>query len=98
MEPNQLIDMRRKDRSVDDEAWIEDLLRRVPVGTLSTAQDGQPFLHINLFVYDPSRREIYFHTAAAGRTSRALRPAMPAAEARKLRREARGFKMVASCR
>src|SRR5512133_1162176 len=68
MDPNRLTDVRRKDRAVQDDAWIQDLLERVPVGNLATVEDGQPFLHMNLFVYDRSRRAIYFHTALHGRT------------------------------
>lgn len=60
---------RRRDRAVTDEAWIEALLARAPVGTLATVDEsGQPFLNTNLFVYDPGRHVIYLHTARAGRT------------------------------
>ena len=61
-------DVRRKDRSVDDDAWIVDLLRRAPMATLATAHEGQPFVNSNLFVYDESRHAIYIHTAGKGRT------------------------------
>jgi nitroimidazol reductase NimA-like FMN-containing flavoprotein (pyridoxamine 5'-phosphate oxidase superfamily) len=59
---------RRRDRAVTDEAWLRDFLRRAAFGILATAQDGQPFLNTNLFVYDEARHAIYLHTARTGRT------------------------------
>jgi nitroimidazol reductase NimA-like FMN-containing flavoprotein (pyridoxamine 5'-phosphate oxidase superfamily) len=35
---------------------------------LATARDGQPFVNMNLFVYDAAQHVIYLHTARAGRT------------------------------
>lgn len=60
--------VRRADRSVDDEAWIRAFLARAPYGALATANDGQPFINTNLFVYNAARNVIYFHTARVGRT------------------------------
>jgi nitroimidazol reductase NimA-like FMN-containing flavoprotein (pyridoxamine 5'-phosphate oxidase superfamily) len=60
--------VRRQDRAVTDEAWIRDLLRRAPFGTLATVRDGQPFVNMNIFVYDESANVLYLHTARAGRT------------------------------
>lgn len=60
--------MRRADKAVEDEGWIRALLRRAPVGSLATVSDGQPFVNINLFVYDEQARAIYLHTAREGRT------------------------------
>lgn len=61
--------VRRRDRAVEDETWIRALLHQAPVGSLATADaDGQPFLNMNLFVYDEPRHAIYFHTARLGRT------------------------------
>lgn len=59
---------RRQDRAINDEAWIESLLHRAPVGMIATAVDNQPFIIANLFAYDPANRCIYFHTATKGRT------------------------------
>lgn len=67
-EPRSLVDVRRKDRHVEDEAFIRALLRRAPMGVLATARDGQPFVNSNLFVYDEPAHVIYMHTAATGRT------------------------------
>jgi nitroimidazol reductase NimA-like FMN-containing flavoprotein (pyridoxamine 5'-phosphate oxidase superfamily) len=63
-----LAEVRRRDRVVTDEGWIRDLLRRAPFGTLATVRDGQPFVNMNIFVYDDAERVLYLHTAAAGRT------------------------------
>ncbi len=60
--------VRRRDRAVEDEAWIKALLQRAPIGVLATVHDGQPFLNSNLFVYDEVAHSIYTHTAPVGRT------------------------------
>ncbi len=60
--------VRRKDRAVDDDAWIIELLRRAPMAQLATVYDGQPFINSNLFVYDESQHAVYMHTAGKGRT------------------------------
>jgi nitroimidazol reductase NimA-like FMN-containing flavoprotein (pyridoxamine 5'-phosphate oxidase superfamily) len=61
-------EIRRKDRAVADEEWIRDMLRRAPMGTLATTRDGQPFINMNIFVYDEAAHAIFLHTAKAGRT------------------------------
>jgi nitroimidazol reductase NimA-like FMN-containing flavoprotein (pyridoxamine 5'-phosphate oxidase superfamily) len=38
------------------------------MGTLATMRDGQPFVNMNLFVYDEAAHALYLHTARAGRT------------------------------
>jgi uncharacterized protein len=60
--------VRRRDRAVEDEAWITEFLQTAPIGVLATVDDGQPFINSNLFVFDESRDCIYMHTAKAGRT------------------------------
>jgi nitroimidazol reductase NimA-like FMN-containing flavoprotein (pyridoxamine 5'-phosphate oxidase superfamily) len=65
--------IRRQDRAIEDEAWIEAFLQRSPFGMLATAVQDQPYVHGNLFVYDPQRRVIYLHTAIEGRTISAVR-------------------------
>jgi len=60
--------VKRKDRSVEDEAWIREMLRRAAVGVLATVQDGQPYINSNLFVFDEAADVIYMHTARSGRT------------------------------
>jgi nitroimidazol reductase NimA-like FMN-containing flavoprotein (pyridoxamine 5'-phosphate oxidase superfamily) len=61
-------EVRRADRAVEDEEWIKGLLHRAPMGTLATVHDGQPFVNMNLFVYDEQAHVIYLHTARTGRT------------------------------
>lgn len=65
MPPSQV---RRADRAVEDEAWIRAFLTRAPYAAVATANDGQPFINTNLFVYDAERHAIYIHTARVGRT------------------------------
>ncbi|MCG8347691.1 MAG: pyridoxamine 5'-phosphate oxidase family protein [Chloroflexales bacterium] len=60
--------VRRRDRAVEDEAWIRALLHRAPMGVLATVYDGQPFINSNLFVFDEAAHAIYMHTARVGRT------------------------------
>ncbi|HNJ44336.1 MAG TPA: pyridoxamine 5'-phosphate oxidase family protein [Acidobacteriota bacterium] len=60
--------VRRRDRAVEDEAWIEQLLEKVPFGSLSTLFNGQPFINTNIFVYDRELHCIFTHTAREGRT------------------------------
>lgn len=58
----------RRDRAVEDDAWIRDFLKTAPVGMLATVSDGQPFINSNIFVYDDANHCIYMHTAKQGRT------------------------------
>jgi nitroimidazol reductase NimA-like FMN-containing flavoprotein (pyridoxamine 5'-phosphate oxidase superfamily) len=60
--------VRRRDRAVEDEAWVRAFLHRAPWGVLATAFDGQPFVNSNLFVYDQAAHALYLHTALQGRT------------------------------
>jgi uncharacterized protein len=61
------------EREVKEEAWIVELLNRLPMGTLATVQDGQPFQSTLLFVYAPDRRVIFLHTSRRGRVWENLR-------------------------
>lgn len=63
--PNEV---RRRDRVVEDDAWIRALLHRAPVGALATVHNDQPFINTNLFVYDEAAHAVYLHTAHVGRT------------------------------
>ena len=60
-------DMRRKDRAVEDDAWIRRFLAESPEGILATVDGDQPFVHVNTFVYDEATHAIYLHTAGKGR-------------------------------
>lgn len=60
--------LRRQDRAVVDEEWIERMLETAPYATM--AMNGETFPHtsMNVFYYDRSERTIYFHTAKEGTT------------------------------
>jgi nitroimidazol reductase NimA-like FMN-containing flavoprotein (pyridoxamine 5'-phosphate oxidase superfamily) len=67
------VTVRRRDRAVDDDNWIRALLQRAAVGSLAMADaSNQPFLNMNLFVYDEASNVIYMHTARASTTRDAL--------------------------
>jgi nitroimidazol reductase NimA-like FMN-containing flavoprotein (pyridoxamine 5'-phosphate oxidase superfamily) len=66
--PPPRAEVRRRDRAVTDEDWIRDFLKRAMFGTLATVRDGQPFVNMNIFVYDETANALYLHTARAGRT------------------------------
>ncbi len=65
---------RRKDRQVEDDAWIEALLLRAPFGSMATVIDGEPFINTRMFVFDPAARAIYMHGARTGRTPEHVAP------------------------
>jgi nitroimidazol reductase NimA-like FMN-containing flavoprotein (pyridoxamine 5'-phosphate oxidase superfamily) len=60
--------VRRRDRAVEDEAWIRAMLHRAPWGVLATSYEGQPYVNSNLFAFDEIAHAIYLHTAREGRT------------------------------
>ncbi len=64
--PRSLV--RRRDRAVEDEAWIKAILHNAPVAALATVHGDQPFINTNLFVYDEAAGVIYMHSARLGRT------------------------------
>lgn len=68
MKTNSYARVKRKDRAVEEEGWIRALLERAPTGVLATVEAGQPFININLFVFDEGEDAIYMHTAREGRT------------------------------
>src|SRR5262249_18100931 len=37
-------------------------------GVLATVRDGQPFVNMNIFVYEPATKSIFMHTANTGQT------------------------------
>ncbi len=64
--------MRRKDREVTDDSWIDDFLITAPFGTLATAIGLQPFVTHNTFYYDDKENAIYMHTAHNGHLRSAI--------------------------
>ena len=67
-EPFHRTQVRRRDRAVEDEAWLKEMMHTAATGVLATVADGQPFLNANLFVYNEARHAIYLHTARLGKT------------------------------
>jgi len=61
-------DMRRRDRAVADETWIKTMLHTAATGVLATVRDEQPFVNVNLYVYDEAADAIFLHTARTGET------------------------------
>lgn len=60
--------LRRRDRGKDDD-WIRAFLHAGRYGSTATvAEDGQPFLNSNLYVFDEERHCIWLHTNRTGRT------------------------------
>ncbi len=59
--------IRRKDREVEDESWIKDILRYEPYCTVATVTDNQPFIRPSAFYYSESAHSIYIHGAHKGR-------------------------------
>ena len=59
--------IRRKDREVEDESWIKDILRYEPYCTVATAENNQPFIRPSAFYYSESDHSIYIHGAHKGR-------------------------------
>ncbi len=60
------VKLRRNDRAVYDEAWIESFMTNAPICVVATAVDNRPFANTNTFIYDTDKKAIYFHTAKAG--------------------------------
>lgn len=56
--------VRRRDRTLTDAAWIDRLLHAAPVGHAAVVWQEQPLIHSNLFWYDG--QAIYWHTASVG--------------------------------
>ena len=65
--------IRRKDRVVNDDAWIREFLMRAPVISVSFTDGEQPFCKPTLFVYDPKRHAVYFHATQFGHTVEVMR-------------------------
>jgi nitroimidazol reductase NimA-like FMN-containing flavoprotein (pyridoxamine 5'-phosphate oxidase superfamily) len=60
-------ELRRKERAMSDETWLQDLLQRGAFGTLATSYRDQPFLTPLLFVYKEEEKSVFFHGAKVGR-------------------------------
>ena len=60
-----LTQVRRKDRVLADEEWMDRFLTMSAVGHLAVTYEGQPLVHSNFFWFDGTR--IYWHTAQVGK-------------------------------
>ena len=59
--------IRRRERAVEDDAWISSFLQRAQFGSVASVEEGQPFINPVIFVYEPTAHALYFHTGRAGR-------------------------------
>ncbi|MHB8647893.1 MAG: pyridoxamine 5'-phosphate oxidase family protein, partial [Thermomicrobiales bacterium] len=60
-----LTQVRRQDRVLADEEWMDRMLAISALGHLAITHEGQPLLHSNYFWFDGER--IYWHTAQVGK-------------------------------
>jgi hypothetical protein len=68
-----LLPIRRKDKAVEDPAWIQTMLHQSPYGVLATSQNDQPYAKPSLYVYNEQAGCLYLHGALQGRTPDSLR-------------------------
>lgn len=64
--------VRRRDRAVEDEAWIRAFLTRAPFGVLATTRADQPSMNPMHFVFDAAQPALYVHTGKRGRLNENL--------------------------
>lgn len=60
-----LTQVRRRDRILAEDEWIDRFLATAAVGHVALCHEGQPLVHSNLFWYDGQR--VYWHTAPVGK-------------------------------
>ncbi len=60
-----LTQVRRKDRALTDEEWVDRFLTMSAAGHLAVNYEGQPLIHSNFFWFDGTH--IYWHTAQVGK-------------------------------
>ena len=58
--------VRRRDRGLTDDEWIDRFLTTAPVAHVAICWEGEPLLHSNLFWFDGDSR-VYWHTAGVGK-------------------------------
>ncbi len=66
--PASYTTIRRKERGVDDEVWIQELLQRVPFCVMATVVNERPFTVARNFAYDKEKHVVYMHGARKGHT------------------------------
>lgn len=62
-----LTQVRRKERVLDDAAWMDRFLAMAALGHIAVTWEGQPLIHSNLYWYDAARETVYWHTAPVGK-------------------------------
>lgn len=67
--------VRRKDRALDDEEWIDRFLEMGAIGHFAVSWQGAPLLHSNLYWFDGER--IYWHGAPVGKLRAVLDAGVP---------------------
>ena len=68
--PRRTSPLRRKDRHLDDETWIDRLLAGAPIGHLAIVTDGMPTIHSHNFWADGDF--IYSHGSQRGALAQTL--------------------------
>jgi uncharacterized protein len=68
MNDESIATVRRQNRAVQDDSWIEAFLERAGACVIGTAADDRAFLNPNTFIFDRPTHTIWFHTAGQGRT------------------------------
>jgi nitroimidazol reductase NimA-like FMN-containing flavoprotein (pyridoxamine 5'-phosphate oxidase superfamily) len=64
--------IRRRDRAMNDDAWISAMLQKTAVASIAVADGGEPYINTNIFYYDSDEHAIYLHTAAQGKLRTAI--------------------------
>ena len=67
-----LSEVRRRDRAVTDEEWLEAYLEGAEMGTLAFEAGNELHLQLNTFAYDRPARALYFHAARTGQIGTAM--------------------------
>ncbi|MBI3968601.1 MAG: pyridoxamine 5'-phosphate oxidase family protein [Chloroflexi bacterium] len=60
-----LTKVRRQDRVLSDEEWLDRFLETAAVGHVAVCWEGEPLLHSNLFWFDGQK--VFWHTAHVGK-------------------------------
>ncbi|MCF8474889.1 MAG: pyridoxamine 5'-phosphate oxidase family protein [Emcibacter sp.] len=57
----------RRGHLKQSDAWIRDMIKRLPIGHFATRWDDQPFVHPMTYVYVEDKHCIYMHGSTVGR-------------------------------
>lgn len=70
--------IRRKNRAINEEEWIREVLHKSAYGVFATVKDDLPWQRPSLYVTDDALTHIYFHSIARGETSTLFEEPTPA--------------------